>query len=132
MAADVVTETPKLNSSPSKRAASATQRGPAIILLCMTKNRQWLTALLGAALMVTPAFASPRAQSDQGASAKQDMKQAGRDTKNGAKDAARGTEKGTKKAWHGTKKDTKKAWHKTKSTTKGAVKGAKQGAKQPQ
>ena len=87
----------------------------------MTRNRQWLAAFLGAALMMTPAIGVARAQSDQGSSAKQDMKQAGHDTKHAAKDAGRGTKKGTKKAWH-----------KTKSTTKGAVKGAKQGAKEPQ
>ncbi|HEX4068006.1 MAG TPA: hypothetical protein VHZ09_18445 [Acidobacteriaceae bacterium] len=104
----------------------------------MKTKRQWATlgfsALFGAALAMTPmgAFASPSPQSDQGTSAKQDMKDAGHDTKQGAKDAGHGVKKGTKKAYHSTKRGTKKAWHKTKNTTKGAVNGGKEGAREPQ
>jgi hypothetical protein len=68
----------------------------------------------------------------QNPSAKQDMQQAGHDTKNAAKSAGNGTKKATSKAYNGTKKGTKKAYNKTKSTTQGAIKGGKQGAKQPQ
>ncbi|MGB7133944.1 MAG: hypothetical protein WBD46_01560 [Acidobacteriaceae bacterium] len=94
----------------------------------MRRKPALITALFGAALMLTPvgAFASPAPQS-----AKQDMKDAGHDTKDGAKDAGKGIKKGTKKTYHTSKKDTKKAWHKTKNTTKGAVDGGKQGAKEP-
>lgn len=97
----------------------------------MRKNRQWVTTLFGAALMLSPAFTVARAQSDQGTSARQDMKDAGSDTKAGAKDAGKGVEKGTEKSWHATKKGTGKAYHKTKNTTKGAVNGGKEGAKEP-
>jgi hypothetical protein len=99
---------------------------------CMKRNSQWMTmtALLGAALLLAPGFAT--AQNDQSNSAKQDMKDAGHDTKAGAKDAGKGVKKGTKSTYHAGKKDTTKAWHKTKNTTKGAVKGGKEGAKDPQ
>jgi hypothetical protein len=96
----------------------------------MKRNSQWITAMLGAALLLAPGFVT--AQNDQGASAKQDMKDAGHDTKAGAKDAGKGVKKGTKSTYHAGKKDTTKAWHKTKNTTKGAVDGGKQGAKQPE
>jgi hypothetical protein len=95
----------------------------------MKRNQQFITALFGAALMIAPAYAMPRAQSGQTAS--QDMKNAGQDTKDAAKDTGNGVKKGTKKAAHSTKKGTKKAWNKTKDTTTGAVDGAKAGAKQP-
>ncbi len=42
-----------------------------------------MAAVLGAALMLAPGYVTARAQSDN--SAKQDMKQAGRDTKAGRK-----------------------------------------------
>lgn len=80
---------------------------------------------------------TPPAQTTAG----QDVKNAGKDTSKAAKNVAKGTKKETRKAYHATKKDTKKAYkvtkkgtkkayHKTKSTTVGAVKGAKEGAKQ--
>ncbi|MFP5228313.1 MAG: hypothetical protein ACLGXA_11875 [Acidobacteriota bacterium] len=106
--------------------------GLGAIPIPMAKRMRWMTAVLGAALMVAPGYGIALAQSDSGTSAKQDMKQAGRDTKAGAKDAGRGVKKGTKGAWHSTKKGSKKAWKKTKNTTKGAARGAKQGAQQPQ
>lgn len=105
-----------------------TREGRGNILVKMRRKTQWITALFGAVLMVAPmtTFALPAPQS-----AKQDMKNAGRDTKDGAKDAGKGIEKGTKRTYHTSKRDTKKAWHKTKNTTKGAVNGAKQGAQEP-
>lgn len=104
--------------------------GLCVIFFGMRRNFRWMTAVLGAALMVAPGYVSALTQSDS--SAKQDMKQAGRDTKDGAKDAGNGVKKGSKDAYHDTKKGTKKAYHKTKNTTKGAVKGAKKGAEEPQ
>ena len=93
---------------------------------------QFLSGILGAALLLSPAFAAPRLpQSDQGTSAKQDMKDAGHDTKNAAKDTGRGVKKGTKKGYSKTKHGTKKAWHKTKNTTRGAVDGGREGAHEP-
>ena len=62
----------------------------------MKRNQQFITALFGAALMIAPAHAMPRAQSGQTAS--QDMKNAGQDTKDAAKDTGNGVKKGTKKA----------------------------------
>jgi hypothetical protein len=104
----------------------------------MKINQQWMTAVLGAALIATPGLAIGQPQTDQAPSAQQDtrsagqdMKDAGRDTGNAAQDAGHGVKKGTKKAYHSTKKGTKKAWHKTKNTTNGAVNGGKEGAKQP-
>jgi hypothetical protein len=107
----------------------ATQRGAEAIPLSMKRTRRSMTALLGVALMVSPAFLVPGAAMAQ--TAKQDMKNAGHDTKNGAEDAGRGVKKGTKKGYHKTKRGTKKAWHKTKNTTKGAVRGGENGAKRP-
>jgi hypothetical protein len=95
----------------------------------MRRNRQWIKALLGAALMMALGYMMPRPLHSQTAS--QDVKSAGQDTKNAAKDAGNGVRKGTKKAAHATKKGTKKAYNKTKNTTTGAVDGAKAGAKQP-
>ncbi|HEX4004862.1 MAG TPA: hypothetical protein VHX60_01680 [Acidobacteriaceae bacterium] len=95
----------------------------------MKRNRHFITALCGAALLAAPAFAFPNPYAPQTAS--QDMKTAGHDTKDAAKDTGNGVKKGTKKAAHATKKGTKKAWHKTKSTTTGAVDGAKAGSKKP-
>jgi hypothetical protein len=63
----------------------------------MRRNRQWITALFGAALMLAPVYTVARAQ-DDGTSAKHDMKDAGRDTKAGAKDAGKGVKKGTEKS----------------------------------
>ena len=99
---------------------------------CMRRNSQWITSLVGAALLLAPGYMAARAQNDQSSSPKQDMKDAGHDTKAGAKDAGKGVKKGTKSTYHAGKKDTTKAWHKTKNTTKGAVKGGKDGAKQPE
>lgn len=91
--------------------------------------------LIGMLLALLPPFAwskpAQRSDSNNSSSSKQDMKDAGHDSKNAAKDAGHGVKKGTKKAYHSTKKGTKKAWNKTKNTTKGAVKGGKEGAKQP-
>jgi hypothetical protein len=104
----------------------------------MKTRTQLPILLLAAGLALGPAMGwsqqgnSDRTDAGQDHSAKQDMKQAGRDTKGAAEDAGRGTKKGTEKAYHSTKSGTKKAWNKTKSTTKGAVNGGKQGAKQPQ
>jgi type II secretory pathway pseudopilin PulG len=94
----------------------------------MRRNRQWMTAVLGAALMVAPGYLGATAQSDQANNAKHDMKAAGHDTKDAAKD----TGKGAKSGYKASEKGTKKAYNKTKNTTKGAVKGGKQGAKEPQ
>jgi hypothetical protein len=104
------------------------------------KTRFYIPAIfLGAALMCLPAqgFAqqtdtTPAPSQDNGAKAKQDMKNAGHETKDAAHDTGDGVKHGTKKAYHSTKNGTKKAWNKTKSTTKGAADGAKEGAKQPQ
>ncbi len=98
------------------------------------KTKSQLTALmLGAALVCGSGlgWSQPPAPS-QDTSAKQDMKAAGHESKDAAKDAGRGVKQGTKKAYHSTKRGTKKAWSKTKHTTTGAVKGAKEGARQPQ
>lgn len=109
----------------------ATVRARGVILLNMSKNRQWIAVLFGAALMLAPGYTVARAQNDQGTSAKQDMKDAGRDTKAGAKDAGKGVKKGSEKSYKAGRNDTKKAYSKTKNTTKGAVNGGKEGAKEP-
>lgn len=95
----------------------------------MKLNLQLSTMILGAALLCGPALALAQ-QTDS--SAKQDMKNAGRETKYAAKDAAHGTKQGTKEAYHKSKRATKKAYRKTKDTTKGAVNGAKEGARTPE
>ena len=99
----------------------------------MMRNRSFKTILLAAVLVAGPVVivgqTTPAPAQDS--SAKQDLKDAGRDTKNAAKDAGNGIKKGTKTAARKTKNGTKKAWNKTKNTTTGAVDGAKEGAKQP-
>jgi hypothetical protein len=120
--------TPRCFRSDSQLEA-ANFRDDKRINLCMKKNFQFSTMILGAALLCGPAFSLGQ-QTDSGA--KQDMKNAGRETKYAVKDAAHGTKQGTKKAYHKTKRGTKKAYRKTKDTTKGAVNGAKEGAKTPE
>ena len=89
--------------------------------------------LLGTALVGVPALGfSQEPYPGEDHSAKQDMKNAGKETKLATKDAGNGVKHGTEKAYHETKKGTKKAYHKTKNTTKGAVEGAKEGARQPE
>jgi hypothetical protein len=93
----------------------------------MKRNKFAVTLLFAAALACSPIIGL--GQEDH--TAKQDMKNAGHETKEAAKDTGRGVKHGTQKAYHSTKRGTKKAWHKTRDTTKGAVRGAKEGARQP-
>jgi hypothetical protein len=112
----------------------------------MKTNLQVPALFLGAALMCAapgwsqqsdntapaPATTSQTTPAqDNGAQAKQDMRNAGRDTKDAAHDTANGVKHGTRHAYHSTKRHAKKAWNKTKNTTKGAIDGAKEGAQQP-
>lgn len=95
----------------------------------MRTRSQLTTLLLGAALAFTPAlvFGQDQTTPPDHPSAKQDMKNAGRDTKDAARNAGRATKRGTKKVYHSTKRHSKHAWNRTKN----AARGTKNGAKNP-
>lgn len=86
--------------------------------------------LLGAALACSPALAWAQqpypGQEDH--RPKQDMRNAGHEAQDAAHDTGRAVKHGTQKAYHSTKRHARHAKNRTKNT----VRGAREGAHQPQ